>query len=1634
MTTYEAGTSSSRNWRTRQQQKDLVYVRDIPPLDATLSESSEQHRANQKAPEINQGFNKSKTLGIHRRPTPRYQGSDDYREDEDKTAQEVANQGDPPRDNFEEYTLGRLSSLTVNDDYGSKGGSVSVESRLDFSLGRLSSELSSGSRSRSPWNSLDVTTAHIDKAQLAVSIEPENADHVVAHCMLELTPRTNNGIAADTVEGLQNEAASKEDAVETITSPIQELLFSLSNSSSAVDRRWAELSAKYEREGIQLDLDPSKSNSSSDRHTILDVNGAGYLSPKSMNSQTFEDLLIEDCVETGLPSPNKKAGAKEEESMHFTFSGCSVNSSAKPPLTKSPQGDCGSKGEERTKPIGNSSVQEKEKMRTHVSLACSSSSDGSIYGSLNPADSQQQRTPKMGNQTTSQISPQKGLSWWQKNGKRLVEDKLGRLQHSTPGSRVGFVPNAQSAVNDNSSVRSSERPTKPQSDFDASSPASQTSGTSAFMRGLSVFEKKVAIPELRHSPHVAGSVKSKITLTGIRHNVKPKLDGKAISKEEIIDEQAPECGREKPRQEDSFSDDGASGLLSPRAKEHQKEDTGIRTSYPVQNVEPISACNDNGTLGPPSMKMMILAGYKQYDTIEAHASSSRSTSDDTDYAADILDVSSSLTHETNKKGDARDEKTLFCPTPVAVSLPRDEEETKTVELVMGVKNMASFDAKGCASSTGIPSWRIGQAESLSDFKLCIKSRTSGKVDEYHIHKHIIGVGPRSSRALENVFRTTTDPSTDISVVDEAADLLPSVLDYVYCDDYDLDLKTENVLAYRHLARLFLIPSILKQTAEFILKDIKIANMNIYVSQSSLFCDEVIKDLIGAKCGEEIENISISDALWLEMDPQLFLQVISCPRIDLKTTSRPLSLLVIKYFTLHKHELHAGFFYQMTSVSTLPLIDRAAAIPILEICDAYGAPEALQKLQKRCAHVMACNWTATSDEDRKRFFSLLRSLPSTFTVDFLEMVDSGKTVGLVDNALLKMLDNFRQRREAEVSYQGLESFGIAKLCGFDTNDDHAEHSLNWRMDASMSFSDWIIKIKHKETGKLDIYHIHKHVVSIGQYKGTFFADNFLGGGKAAKSKGNMTIELPAESAVLFSALLDFVYSSDHPLVPSTRTAPALRYLARVFGVYMLNKKVIEFLQKDMCLSNMIQYLDNADIYDDERIRTIAVNKCARDIRQIDPESKLMVRIPPSFFGRIVASGDIDKGASCHVNVLIAKYFTLHDLSEALLAELMAQVQMREIDQDSALQLLNVMGSVKNKSVSIFSDICQRCATIVVENWRDLRQENRDECFRVLRTLGDSSLVTDIFDAVEQDSHETLFETIAAQNRLVQRYRAQLADVESQRENDLARMKHEHETLVTELMKKQKYLESQVASFQNATDRRALRSSTGGFRYLSPSRRASTTPTARDDVSPPWEAASWTKMEWRGKGSGGGHAIDHDARVVDQSQYSQHQQQQRHSPLPEQARSSEQQQKYLPDLQGGQQEQQQGLQHEMYEEHAPPRLFEHLLPRMSDSSSRCHPQQYHRQAAEAASQVKSECESHASIFSQVFGCTVPEKSPYEEHPGNRPQQPDSLLSSFSTHHSASKHHNHDRNQHLPNRNSPNHHLFPPVAREHLEALRR
>lgn len=767
----------------------------------------------------------------------------------------------------------------------------------------------------------------------------------------------------------------------------------------------------------------------------------------------------------------------------------------------------------------------------------------------------------------------------------------------------------------------------------------------------------------------------------------------------------------------------------------------------------------------------------------------------------ILNVASSLTGGSSvrslEKGSAK-------AAPVLRKSGKSHEVNgeRLHELTVGYSGDRSFDTRLSNTSTGVPSWRMDATESLADFIIDVHSAESDHTSSFFVHKHILAVGPRRSETLEKLFRSMGQPKTKITIANDAMSLVPMVLDYMYCPDFEIEMETETVLGYRYLARLLKIIPLLAQTSKFILNDLAISNMSIYIAQTEYFQDGVLRSLIAAKCGERLDKIEISDLLWAEMDPSLFSQVVACPRIDREKMSSHLSLLIVEYQTLHKYEMNADIFETVTSESVIPLIDHKAAIPLLEICEEYGAAVVFQPLQKRCAKVMAYNWKTTPELDRKRLFALLRSLPSNFTVDFLEIVESGKAFSLLDNSSNKRSLNSED-------YQGMETFTLARLC-----DDHPLYSsesksLSWRMDPDYAFSDWTIKVNHRNGNKMDVYHAHRHMLAIGQYRSNFFAEAFLSGDHKRTKKGTTIIELAKEPAALVPEILDFIYDPQHDLDITTTSALAIRFLARVFGVWMLNKVVMEFVQKDINLSNMLLYIDQATTYDDDKVITLAVHKCAMAIKGIDSDSELLKGLQPDFFGRVIASPHIDKTVSCHINILIAKFFTLNGMQEAQLAELMKVIPMKEIDSESALQLLEVMSAIASNGPGAFGDIRRRCGTVLVENWKDIREENRVLAFRIFRTL-ESSLVTDLFDAIEKDYYQEHIESMTVQSKLVKRYRGQLADAKLQRETEVSKLREEMDATIASLMERQEELELEIAQQKDASSRRALRSN-GGFAH-------------------------------------------------------------------------------------------------------------------------------------------------------------------------------------------------------------------------------
>jgi hypothetical protein len=735
---------------------------------------------------------------------------------------------------------------------------------------------------------------------------------------------------------------------------------------------------------------------------------------------------------------------------------------------------------------------------------------------------------------------------------------------------------------------------------------------------------------------------------------------------------------------------------------------------------------------------------------------------------------------------------------------------------------------------GSPSWRRNPAESHSDWTIEIEHSKSGTVDIYHVHKHVLAFGPHRSEFLAEVFRTKSTPpgscSTRFLMEHAAATMFPLLLDFVYSPAIELDVKTENAVALTYLATILKVRPALVKVAGFIVDDINVSNLDTYVTDSSIYEDHKVLKLIIEKCARKIEIIEASHPVWTVMEPETFLRVISSPLIDRNTASQHLSVLVSEYQSLHKYEMDGAMFWKFTTEEILPLVHQKAALVLLEIAEEYDNKEDFASLRRRCTRLLALYWKVTCEVERRRLFALLRNLPSSFTVDFLELVETGRGVTLVNALHIKTDDITSRGKKSEEASQitvlkSLPSGSMTDILKEEQREwSFGELSLSWRMDPLMNFSDFTLEVKSSED-TVELYHVHRHALSTGSCKSSFFSSLFASSaGKAKTSCKKLTIKLSPEAATLVPNLLDFMYSPVHELNIDTDNAVALRFVARYFRVSLLNEKVVEFIREDMCLANVAAYAKDGKTFNDEKTLHTASLLCARLIKKIDPDSDLLREVDSEFFLRVATSFELDKSAGCHLSVLVLQYHSLHNLPASTLENLLKESHMTEIDCMSGLKILQILHELNNNDSGALNALRARCMLVLTENWSDFRMEHRYEMFAVFPNL-DSGLVSSLFDKVEKQYHQLNQEAMSLRNRLVKRYRAQLEDEKRAREEEVAAVNAKMEEIVMDMSTRNKALEDQLKRHSEASNRRIGYSSGGTYRsgIPSPSRRASGIPS-------------------------------------------------------------------------------------------------------------------------------------------------------------------------------------------------------------------
>lgn len=331
------------------------------------------------------------------------------------------------------------------------------------------------------------------------------------------------------------------------------------------------------------------------------------------------------------------------------------------------------------------------------------------------------------------------------------------------------------------------------------------------------------------------------------------------------------------------------------------------------------------------------------------------------------------------------------------------------------------------------SWRLDPEESHSDWTIVIQHASSGKSDTYHVHKNIMAVGPCRSDYFASLFRSThlAESQTNTSRIDleePAAQAMPIMLDFIYdIPEHKLDISTQHVVALRYLAKYFGIRILYRKVMEFHKRDMDLENIGRYIADAVIFHDETTLSLAATKC---IDNLQVmNENLLQQMDPTFFLRILSNPNVDTCSVSCQMSMLLVEYCQIHRHELTKELFEQLTDRKYIPQIDRDAAVPLLEmevaICAGKDGGPSSSCLQKRCIKVLALHWKDFAEND-KMPSSTLQKLPSAVLVELMEKTILVAKQNHLDVERSKLTDSMslteqveelkREKVEAEASHQ------------------------------------------------------------------------------------------------------------------------------------------------------------------------------------------------------------------------------------------------------------------------------------------------------------------------------------------------------------------------------------------------------------------------------------------------------------------------------------------------------------------------------------------------------------------------------------------------------------------------------------------
>ena len=240
----------------------------------------------------------------------------------------------------------------------------------------------------------------------------------------------------------------------------------------------------------------------------------------------------------------------------------------------------------------------------------------------------------------------------------------------------------------------------------------------------------------------------------------------------------------------------------------------------------------------------------------------------------------------------------------------------------------------------------------------------------------------------------------------------------------------------------------------------------------------------------------------------------------------------------------------------------------------------------------------------------------------------------------------------------------------------KEKLTWRVDPRKSYSDMAIRVVYLNHDGSQLYYVHKQIVAVGPNRSKYLAQHLNSGEFAPGEEAIIQITLDYEASMVVPQVLDFLYSDDTTIDISSKNSVALHYISRAFGISRLSREIRKFIDHDLSLENIVEYIADGGHYRDRSTIAAAGRLCAHEITSIGVDSDLLRELDPYFLDKVISSDIIEKSTRPYVNVLITKYIAMHRLEGHLVEKLLESIDMNEIDKTSALALLKTVVELRD----------------------------------------------------------------------------------------------------------------------------------------------------------------------------------------------------------------------------------------------------------------------------------------------------------------------------------------------------------------------